>query len=92
MWSRIQYRTSRTTLCSPLLLICIDYTQFALSCQVKSIGSYIFVDEFFYPDKLGGENERRKHIDRLLNSMNEKGLTIMETVAEGIEKSRTGAK
>ena len=52
----------------------------------------ISVDAFFYPDKLGGENERRKHIDRLLNSMDEKELTIMETVAEGIEKSRTGAE
>ena len=52
----------------------------------------ISVDEFFYPDKLGGENERRKRIDRLLNGMDERELTIMETVAEGIEKSRTGAK
>ena len=52
----------------------------------------ISVDEFFYPDKLGGENEHRKHIDRLLNGMDERELTIMETVAEGIEKSRTGAK
>lgn len=52
----------------------------------------ISVDEFFYPDKLGGGNERRKHIDRLLNSMDERELTIMETVAEGIEKSRTGVE
>jgi hypothetical protein len=27
------------------------------------------VDEFFYPDKLGGGSERRKHIDRMLNGM-----------------------
>ena len=52
----------------------------------------ISVDEFFYPDKLGGENECRKHIDWLLNGMDERELTIMETVAEGIEKSGTGAK
>lgn len=52
----------------------------------------ISVDEFFYPDKSDGENERRKHIERLLNGMDEKELTIMETVAEGIEKSRTGAE
>lgn len=52
----------------------------------------ISVDEFFYPDKHNGENERRKHIDRMLNSMDEKELTIMETVAEGIEKSRAGAE
>ncbi len=52
----------------------------------------ISVDEFFYPNKLGNESERRKHINRLLNSMDERELVIMETVAEGIEKSRTGAK
>lgn len=52
----------------------------------------ISVDEFFYPDKLGGANKRREHINRLLNSMDEKELTIMETVAEGIEKSRAGAE
>ena len=48
----------------------------------------ISVDEFFYPDKLGGENERRKHINRLLNDMDERELAIMETLAEGIAKSR----
>ena len=48
----------------------------------------ISVDEFFYPDKLGGENERRKHINRLLNDMDERELAIMETLAEGIVKSR----
>lgn len=48
----------------------------------------ISVDEFFYPDKSGGENQRRKHIDRLLNDMDERELAIMETLAEGIVKSR----
>ncbi len=48
----------------------------------------ISVDEFFYPDKHNGENERRKHIDRMLNSMSERELTIMEAAAEGIVKSR----
>ena len=52
----------------------------------------ISIDQFFFPAKCNGENERRKHIDRLLNSMDERELIIMETVAEGIEKSRTGAK
>ncbi len=42
----------------------------------------ISVDEFFYPDKLGGESERRKHIDRILNSMGEKELIIIEGAAE----------
>ena len=48
----------------------------------------ISVDEFFYPDKLGGESERRRHIDRMLGSMDERELAIMEATAEGIVKSR----
>jgi len=48
----------------------------------------ISVDEFFYPDKHNGENERRKHIDRMLNSMDARELAIMEAVAVGIVKSR----
>ena len=48
----------------------------------------ISVDEFFYPDKLGGESERRKHIDRMLNGMDEKELIIIEGAAEGIRKAR----
>ena len=48
---------------------------------------------FCYPDKYNGENERRKHIDRMLNGMDDKELSFIEIVAEGIEKSRTaGAK
>jgi len=48
----------------------------------------ISVDEFFYPDKLSGESERRKHIDRMLNGMDEKELIIIEGAAEGIRKAR----
>ena len=48
----------------------------------------ISVDEFFYPDKLGGGSERRKHIDRMLNGMDEKELIIIEGAAEGIRKAR----
>ena len=48
----------------------------------------ISVDKFFHPDQHNGENERRNHIDRMLNGMDERELTIMETVAEGIVKSR----
>lgn len=48
----------------------------------------ISVDQFFYPDKHNEENERRKHIDRMLNGMDERELVIMETLAEGIIKSR----
>ena len=48
----------------------------------------ISIDQFFFPDKNCGENERWKHIDRLLNGMDEKELSIMEALAEGIVKSR----
>ena len=52
-------------------------------------GFYIIqYNEFFYPDKHNEENERRKHIDRMLNGMDERELSIVETLAEGIIKSR----
>ncbi len=48
----------------------------------------ISVDQFFFPDKLNGESTSRKHIDVLLNSMDEKELTILEATAEGLKKAR----
>ena len=36
----------------------------------------ISVDQFFFPDKLNGESTCRKQIDVMLNSMNEKELTV----------------
>lgn len=36
----------------------------------------ISVDQFFFPDKLNGESTCRKQIDVMLNSMNEKKLTV----------------
>ena len=48
----------------------------------------ISVDKFFYPDKQDGESERRKHIDQMLNGMDEKELIIIEGAAEGIRKAR----
>ena len=48
----------------------------------------ISVDKFFYPDKQEGGSERRKHLDRMLNGMDEKELIIMEGAAEGICKAR----
>ena len=43
----------------------------------------ISVDQFFYPDKQNEESDCRQHIDRLLNTMDENELTIMEATAEG---------
>ena len=43
----------------------------------------ISVDQFFFPDKLNGESTCRKQIDVMLNSMDEKELTVMKYTAEG---------
>ena len=48
----------------------------------------ISVDQFFYPDRQNSESDCRQHIDRLLNSMDEKELTVMEATAEGLRKAR----
>ena len=42
----------------------------------------------FYPDKQNEESDCRQHIDRMLNTMDENELTIMEATAEGIQKAR----
>ncbi|HIY22528.1 MAG TPA: XRE family transcriptional regulator, partial [Candidatus Flavonifractor merdigallinarum] len=46
------------------------------------------VDQFFFPDKLNGESTCRKQIDVMLNSMNEKELTVMKHTAEGLQRAR----
>ena len=48
----------------------------------------ISVDQFFYTEGNRGENSCRKHIDVLLDSMNEKELVVMEATAEGLKKAR----
>ena len=48
----------------------------------------ISVDQFFYPDRQSSESDCRQHIDRLLNTMDEKALTVMEATAEGLQKAR----
>ena len=46
----------------------------------------ISVDQFFYPNRQNSESDCRQHIDRALNTMDEKELIIMESTAEGIQK------
>lgn len=48
----------------------------------------ISVDQFIHNDNGNGESLCRKHIEVLLNSMNERELIIMESTAEGIKKAR----
>ena len=43
----------------------------------------ISVDQFFYPDRQNGESDCRQHIDRLLNTMDEKELTFIEALSPG---------
>lgn len=48
----------------------------------------ISVDQFIYSDSGNKGSLCRKHIDILLNSMNEKELVVMEATAEGLKKAR----
>ena len=48
----------------------------------------ISVDQFFYPANESSTSDCRKHIDMLLNSMDEKELTIIAATAEGLKKAR----
>ena len=48
----------------------------------------ISVDQFFYPANENSESDCRKHIDVLLNTMDERELTIVEATAEGLKKAR----
>ena len=56
----------------------------------------ISVDQFFFPDKLNGESTCRKQIDVMLNSMNEKELTVLHLgttcpkVSRGCSQSAAG--
>ena len=54
----------------------------------KHFGIPLGLDQFFYPDRQNGESDCRQHIDRLLNTMDEKELTVMEATAEGLQKAR----
>ena len=48
----------------------------------------ISVDQYFFPGNGNRNSQCRRHIDRMLDGMNEKELTIIEATAEGIEKAR----
>lgn len=48
----------------------------------------ISVDQFFYSEKQRNKNSCRKHIDVMLNTMDEKELIVIEATAEGLKKAR----
>ncbi len=52
----------------------------------------VSVDQFIHADGGARSSSCRKHIDVLLNSMNEKELVVIEATAEGIKKARSCRK
>ena len=48
----------------------------------------VSVDQFIHANGGASSSSCRKHIDVLLNSMNEKELVVIEATAEGIKKAR----
>ena len=56
---------------------------------VKFVGMFdISANQFIHSDSGNQESHCHKHIDVLLNSMNEKELVVMEATAEGLKKAR----
>ena len=48
----------------------------------------ISVDQYFYMDSENRTSPRRKRIDIMLDTMDERELVIMESTAEGLQKAR----
>ena len=48
----------------------------------------ISVDKYFFTDKQNGDSTCRKHIDIMLDTMDEKELVVLEAIAEGLKKAR----
>lgn len=48
----------------------------------------ISVDQFFSPKRQKEKSERRQRVDWLLDSLNEKELSVMESTAEGLIGAR----
>ena len=48
----------------------------------------ISVDQYFYESSGNKDSQSRKHIDMLLDTMNQKELAVMESTAEGLQRAR----
>ena len=59
------------------------HTGLSISDSLKTVRKSVLIDETIID-----EHSCRKHIDVLLNSMNEKELVVMEATAEGLKKAR----
>ena len=64
-----------------------QYPSFNLFVKLVTLFD-ISVDQFIHTDGREETSPYRKHIDVLLNSMNEKELVVMEATAEGLKKAR----
>ena len=64
-----------------------QYPSFGVFVKLVSMFD-ISVDQFIHSDSGNKESLCRKHIDVLLNTMNEKELVVMEATAEGLKKAR----
>jgi len=48
----------------------------------------VSVDEYFFPNKKAEKDTQRRQLDRLLNDMNRRNLTIMTATAKGIKEAK----
>lgn len=48
----------------------------------------ISVDQFFFSDRANDKNARRKRVDALINTLDEKELAVIEATAEGLKQAR----
>ena len=52
----------------------------------------ISVDQYIFPDRPAERTTRRKQLDRLLDSLDEKDLMILEATARGIKKAKAAGE
>ena len=52
----------------------------------------ISVDQFFYPDVKPAKSTKRRQVDSLLDTLDEKDLMIIEATANGILKTKEDAE
>lgn len=64
-----------------------QYPSFSLFFKLVTMFD-VSVDQFFYRESQRSGESCRKHIDVMLNMMNEKELVVMEATAEGLKKAR----
>lgn len=64
-----------------------QYPSFHTFFQVVTLLE-ISVDQFFFPDKQNRESQRRKRVNALLDTLDERELSVIEATAEGLKYAR----